>query len=1047
MYRVLMFLLLILAQGQSESTLSEREYYLIQEMRNWTEARDYCQSQYFDLVSVLSPEETAVIANLSAQGDRAWIGLYNDDQSSNGWKWTTGETFNYTNWTPSYPREFNTTSPACVYTNKDQWLDTQCGILLPFICYTVIFQTWLDIGPSEKEYHLIQEMRNWTKARDYCQSQYTDLVSVLSPEETVVIANLSAEGDRTWIGLYNDEQSSNGWKWTTGETFNYTNWTPSYPREFNTTSPACVYTNKDQWLDTQCGILLPFVCYTDMQYFTDTVPVETNRPVYQASSQLGASPFDTISRRNLSPNQPQSVKRGDRAYFLIVNKKSWIKAWNHCRNQYTNLASMRNMEEAKIISSLLHEPCWIGLYNDGLSGWMWTNGDKFTYAKWALWHPYSFSGSLPMCGAILESEWHEADCDFPFAFVCYKELKTKSEPKITKSKQLPKVEHYFPSKKVEEDLTKRSAGRSSSRTYHKVIVEKTWLEARDYCQVHHTDLLSIRNKQENVQTSKIFDQITLGWCGLYNDQQSVTGWKWVNGDRVSYTNWKPGNPYRYKMMTPVCVYIQNGKWSDAPCRFLFPFVCYTDLLRTPKKSVPKLGSDAAPAIDSVLKPHKLPEKNLLSDELLIPKSSSREYFLVTKEETWSDAQDRCRAQYTDLLIVQSKEENNMASKLLKLDEPTWIGLFNEHQADYSWMWTTGEAASFFNWDTYYPMDFATMSVCVIMVNGKWKDVPCDFKFSFICYKDLVNLKKADLDMLVDSALPAIDAEEQSQQNSENRSLSDGILISSRDYFLITKEGTWSDAQDQCRKQHTDLLTMQSKEENNMASKLLKLDEPAWIGLFNEHQADYSWMWTNGEAASFFNWDTYYPMDFATMSVCVIMVNGKWKDVPCDFKFSFICYKDIPPKSIPDMLVDSSLRTNAKEQKQQRSEKSSLSDGTLSSKRSSRQYFLITKEGTWSDAQDRCRKQHTDLLTMQSKEENNMASKLLKLDEPAWIGLFNEHQADYSWMWTNGEAASFFNWDTYYPMDFATMSVCVIVVNGKWKDVPCDFKFSFICYKE
>ncbi|XP_038672747.1 macrophage mannose receptor 1-like isoform X4 [Scyliorhinus canicula] len=891
MYRVLMFLLLILAQGQSESTLSEREYYLIQEMRNWTEARDYCQSQYFDLVSVLSPEETAVIANLSAQGDRAWIGLYNDDQSSNGWKWTTGETFNYTNWTPSYPREFNTTSPACVYTNKDQWLDTQCGILLPFICYTVIFQTWLDIGPSEKEYHLIQEMRNWTKARDYCQSQYTDLVSVLSPEETVVIANLSAEGDRTWIGLYNDEQSSNGWKWTTGETFNYTNWTPSYPREFNTTSPACVYTNKDQWLDTQCGILLPFVCYTDMQYFTDTVPVETNRPVYQASSQLGASPFDTISRRNLSPS------------------------------------------------------------------------------------------------------------------------------------------------------------RSSSRTYHKVIVEKTWLEARDYCQVHHTDLLSIRNKQENVQTSKIFDQITLGWCGLYNDQQSVTGWKWVNGDRVSYTNWKPGNPYRYKMMTPVCVYIQNGKWSDAPCRFLFPFVCYTDLLRTPKKSVPKLGSDAAPAIDSVLKPHKLPEKNLLSDELLIPKSSSREYFLVTKEETWSDAQDRCRAQYTDLLIVQSKEENNMASKLLKLDEPTWIGLFNEHQADYSWMWTTGEAASFFNWDTYYPMDFATMSVCVIMVNGKWKDVPCDFKFSFICYKDLVNLKKADLDMLVDSALPAIDAEEQSQQNSENRSLSDGILISSRDYFLITKEGTWSDAQDQCRKQHTDLLTMQSKEENNMASKLLKLDEPAWIGLFNEHQADYSWMWTNGEAASFFNWDTYYPMDFATMSVCVIMVNGKWKDVPCDFKFSFICYKDIPPKSIPDMLVDSSLRTNAKEQKQQRSEKSSLSDGTLSSKRSSRQYFLITKEGTWSDAQDRCRKQHTDLLTMQSKEENNMASKLLKLDEPAWIGLFNEHQADYSWMWTNGEAASFFNWDTYYPMDFATMSVCVIVVNGKWKDVPCDFKFSFICYKE
>ncbi|GCB74682.1 hypothetical protein scyTo_0003773 [Scyliorhinus torazame] len=121
------------------------------------------------------------------------------------------------------------------------------------------------------------------------------------------------------------------------------------------------------------------------------------------------------------------------------------------------------------------------------------------------------------------------------------------------------------------------------------------------------------------------------------------------------------------------------------------------------------------------------------------------------------------------------------------------------------------------------------------------------------------------------------------------------------------------------------------------------------------------------------------------------------------------------------------------------------DGTQSSKRSSRKYFLITKEETWSGAQGQCRTQNTDLLTVQSNEENIMASKLLKLDEPAWIGLFNEHQSEYTWMWTNGEALSFFNWATYYPMDFATMSVCVIIVNGRWKDVPCDFKFSFICY--
>ncbi|XP_078075408.1 secretory phospholipase A2 receptor-like [Mustelus asterias] len=398
--------------------------------------------------------------------------------------------------------------------------------------------------------------------------------------------------------------------------FNYTNWTPSYPREFNQTSPACVYVSKDQWLDAPCGISLPFVCYRDMQNPTNAIPVETKMPPQQARGKKGdAKTWDAASGRNLKPN-----------------------------------------------------------------------------------------------------------------------LKAKSEPKPTKAKQPSKSDRRTPAKKFEEDPR---LGNNSPRTYHKVLLEKTWSDARDYCQVHHTDLLSIRSKQENMDTSGLFDQIKLGWCGLYNEQQSPTGWQWVNGDRVGYTNWKSGNPYRYKMMNPVCVYVQDGRWSDAPCRFLFPFVCYADLSGKPKKPTPDplLDYDGLSVIDAEEKPHLLSEKNLLDNDPLIPKTSLNEYFLIKEEMTWGEAQDQCRNRHTDMLTVQNKEENNMASKLLSLDEPAWIGLFNEHQTEYSWMWTNGESASFFNWDTYYPMDFATMSVCVIMVNGRWKDVPCDFKFSFICYSE------------------------------------------------------------------------------------------------------------------------------------------------------------------------------------------------------------------------------------------------------------------------------------------------------------------------
>ncbi|XP_078422391.1 putative C-type lectin domain family 20 member A [Cetorhinus maximus] len=313
-----------------------------------------------------------------------------------------------------------------------------------------------------------------------------------------------------------------------------------------------------------------------MQNPPRAVPMETNRPYQQASRQPDANSQGSISGRSLKLNRPQPITNGNRVYFLIEDEKTWSKAWSHCRNHYTNLASVRNAQEAKIISSLPHEPHWIGLYNDGLSGWMWTNGDKYSFKKWALWHPYSFNSTLPMCGSMLDSEWHEADCDFPFAFVCYKEVKANSEVRhASKSRQPARTEHPPPSKEVADYPTKLSADLTSKRTYHKVLLEKTWSDARDYCLVHHTDLLSIRSNQESSDTSSLFEEIKLGWCGLYNNQKLANGWKWANGDPVSYTNWKSGSPYRFKIMSSACVYIQGGKWSDAPCRFLFPFVCYT----------------------------------------------------------------------------------------------------------------------------------------------------------------------------------------------------------------------------------------------------------------------------------------------------------------------------------------------------------------------------------------------------------------------------------------------------------------------------------------
>ncbi|XP_072406274.1 macrophage mannose receptor 1-like [Chiloscyllium punctatum] len=590
---------------------------------------------------------------------------------------------------------------------------------------------------SGKEYHLIEEPRSWSEAWDYCRSEYTDLASVLSPAEGTVLDYLPVPEEGTWIGLYNDQQFPDGWKWTTGEQFSYSNWADSYPGEFSSSFPVCVYLRQGQWFDLECSVPLASICYTDLKKPGYAIPIESKESS-EASSQKMANAFDVINKRHFKQTRFQPIVSEDRVYFLIEDEKSWTKAWNHCRSQYTNLVSVRNAEDARFIASLPHEPQWIGLYNDGLSGWMWSNGDKIGYTKWALWHPYSFNSTLPMCGAMLDGEWHEADCDFPFAFICYKDLKAQSEARPGKVRHPGKLrppgsgEVLSVPKKVAASGASVNVGASSKRTYHKIHLEKTWSDARDYCMLHHTGLLSIRNKQENTVASRLYEEIKLGWCGLYNDQRTNSGWKWANGDPVGYTNWKPGNPYRYNIMAPVCVYIQEGRWSDAPCRFLFPFVCYTETSEDPSEVV----TEKPVVISGNWKqPHKGSEKDLAADGAQDLPQPKRNYVLVNKEKTWSEAQEYCRAQHMDLVSVQHMTENSKVAKLLKVDLAAWIGLFNQHQSEYGWMWTNGEPATFFHWDPFYPMEFTTMAVCVILVNEHWKDVPCDYKFAFICYSE------------------------------------------------------------------------------------------------------------------------------------------------------------------------------------------------------------------------------------------------------------------------------------------------------------------------
>lgn len=105
----------------------------------------------------------------------------------------------------------------------------------------------------------------------------------------------------------------------------------------------------------------------------------------------------------------------------------------------------------------------------------------------------------------------------------------------------------------------------------KILVETQmkWADAQRYCREHHTDLLSLRNQNENQEVLNVVPAGKLAWIGLFGDS-----WKWSDG---SYS------PFRYQWQGPPdslgelsCAHIDHRKWSIRSCNTKAMFLCYCE---------------------------------------------------------------------------------------------------------------------------------------------------------------------------------------------------------------------------------------------------------------------------------------------------------------------------------------------------------------------------------------------------------------------------------------------------------------------------------------
>ncbi|NP_001093462.1 uncharacterized protein LOC558654 precursor [Danio rerio] len=220
-----------------------------------------------------------------------------------------------------------------------------------------------------------------------------------------------------------------------------------------------------------------------------------------------------------------------RQYHFINENKTWTEAQRYCREKYTDLATVDNMNDTIQLNKSVNDVrLWIGLQRK----WQWSSGDPELFLNWESGQP----DGKDECAFMRHGKWHDGKCSDTWFVICY----------------------------------------NMSRGLVFVNQTMNWRAAQSYCRQNHIDLVSVRNQNESQQLEKfINDSIPSRsdvWIGLFRD------WQWSDQSNYSFSYWNTNEPNNYGNNENCTVLKENtnGHWADISCDCQFPFVCHEDKL-------------------------------------------------------------------------------------------------------------------------------------------------------------------------------------------------------------------------------------------------------------------------------------------------------------------------------------------------------------------------------------------------------------------------------------------------------------------------------------
>ncbi|XP_030012910.1 uncharacterized protein LOC115434916 [Sphaeramia orbicularis] len=225
-----------------------------------------------------------------------------------------------------------------------------------------------------------------------------------------------------------------------------------------------------------------------------------------------------------------------------------------------------------------------------------------------------------------------------------------------------------------------------------------------------------------------------------------------------------------------------------------------------------------------------------------------------------------------------------------------------------------------------------------------------------------------------------------------------FTLCSSDFHLIKRSMNYEEAKNYCRNTFTDLASVHNLTDmNNLIKVVSNNAQRAWIGL--EIADVRTWYWSRpNQKLDFLNWREGEPKINDEDKCGAMDEDGKWFESDCDAQRSFVCHR---------------VQDNGS-------------------------HIFVAGKQSWRNAQSHCRDLLTELVSINSAEENEAVKNL---SQNVWIGLFKD-----LWKWSDGSNSSFRFWKPGQP-NYRNDQECVAGVfrdTGQWNDLRCTTRRSFVC---